>query len=120
MMIYRLENKDSEGPYVNHCPSPSLSAALSKSMKLDMSQHPTPHEEGLSRYDGIPTYVCGFSSRAQFEDWFPYPGHHDFNVAGFFVSVYEVPDEHVEHGVKQVMFDRRYAELTDTIYIGRN
>ena len=117
MKIYRLENSRSEGPYITTATSPFLYDALYKVKSWD-DAHPTPAGEGMDRYKQISTYVCGFSSRAQFEAWFPYESHTAFNAAGFSVSEYEVPDEHVEHGRYQVMFDRAEATFVKSTIIG--
>lgn len=117
MKIYRLENSRSEGPYCTNKATPSLHDALSKVNSYDES-HPNPYDEGMKRFQQSATYVCGFSSRAQFEAWFPYESHDLFDRAGFSVSEYEVPDEHVEHGRYQVMFDRAEANFIQTIRIG--
>lgn len=73
----------------------------------NISRTPEPHEDGLeSRF----SVIYGFKDIAQMYVWFE-SDLLTLNESGFQLSIYEIPEEEVEYGFRQVQFDPCYAKL---------
>ena len=115
MRVYRVETAEGTGVY--NAVGGFRLGGMSSGWR-----HPGPMREGLM--EGVMRgYVCGFRSLAQGGRWFsvdPEVARHveempEMNPSGLAVSVYEVPEEAVLHGKRQVMFDKEEAELIDVL-----
>lgn len=106
--IYRVEHYDRRhGPYQaswekmnNRCRE--LADKLDREFKHD--QHPPPSSDGIFNFSK--DHYCGFDSLQALFDWFERYleelQDHDYHVA-----VFEVEDDDIKHGGKQVMFRRK-------------
>lgn len=116
MLVWRVEHANNDvGPYVNigYFGSGSLAYQVCLSLRDAHSTctcHPPPSTDpGIDR---PPFYeeICGFDSREKLDKWF-----HGFRgklkAAGFVVNKYEVPEDAVVVGERQVIFDSDYAEF---------
>lgn len=103
MQVYRIENKDTKlGPYdmglCSLCP-----------FDWDRRNQPAPLEDGIEDFSS--KHIFGFKSLLQLDDWFDYQTRAWFEERGSFITIYDVPDEHVVKGEKQVAFVAKKATL---------
>lgn len=102
MRVYRVEHPlDGEGPYLGAWGIEHLKWAHND------DAHPGPRQEGLKIYGN---QVCAMKTMdrlgAWFEGWWEC-----LSNTGFYVAEYEVPDEYVEQGKIQLIFDKTMATL---------
>ncbi len=114
MLVYRVEHEEyGIGPYqIRH--SGNVQKFLNR-MGADHSaygykgdQHPMPAFDGIEDFDTDYDY-CGFESMEALVKWFD---GYLLGLAryGFVVRIYDVPDDEVQLGVKQLAFNKGYAE----------
>lgn len=97
--VFRVEDAVGEGPYASTSP---LIAAMN-AMHGDTA-HPSPADDPLLTMP-YPTENCCFATLCQLEEWFA--GYEDdLADAGYEISVYTVPLDHVRYGKSQALFRR--------------
>lgn len=104
-VVYRIECKNGEGPYVNGCMTNSSS---------------TP-ERPVPEHDGIPDVryfeYFAFTSPRQLDDWFG----DEYDVLSFYstarIRVYEVDKQHVRVGIRQCVFRKEEADCVQEVSI---
>jgi hypothetical protein len=105
MMVYRVENRNREGPY-----SGRLTTDLSH--HYNAVTHPGPWDDGLGR--SLYSYHrFGFSSLEMMRVWFNADDRRGLRTDGYHLAAYEVPPSHVKHGSKQIIFDHYEAKLVE-------
>lgn len=115
MRVLRVENAQREGPY-------SLSLVpIGFRCPLDIPRHPSPNDDrGLALrwsevYSKRDDYRFGFASEAQLDAWFSPDDLNYLARYAFGVRVYEVPEESVTEGSRQVMFRHADAQFLGTL-----
>lgn len=112
MLIYRLEHPDSgRGPYV--------STGHASTASWTWSRRPPPADDlGLAgKWLRLDDAHFGFASVEQLKRWFD-PTDPDIEVLtgeGYEVVTYEVPDEAVILGHKQLVFTKHLAAEVDSV-----
>lgn len=109
-IVYRFENADHIGPYYNT----EYVVFSPLNTHNDSTHHPEPGEEGEPWYgvnvtEDLGLHLCGFISLAQMEAWFKPHEIEWMAGSGFHLCTYEVPDEHIMMGNKQITFHRGHA-----------
>lgn len=75
-------------------------------------------------YKGVDNYIPGwfvnlyhfaFASEYDMMRWFTREERKELSSKGFYLAVYEIPEDEVVIGGRQVMFRKSYAELVDFI-----
>ncbi|AWD92193.1 hypothetical protein KNT86_gp266 [Enterobacteria phage vB_EcoM_IME341] len=75
-------------------------------------------------YEGSDDYIPGwfvnlhhfaFASEYDMMRWFTREEREELSSKGFYLAVYEIPEDEVVIGGRQVMFRKSYAELVDFI-----
>ncbi|QQG32173.1 hypothetical protein CkP1_0011 [Citrobacter phage CkP1] len=71
----------------------------------------------IERFEGnfskfLNPFIFGFESTSAIRRWFIKEERADLEDFGFYVAIYEVPDDHVVLGDKQLLFIREYAVQT--------
>ena len=110
MRVYRVETDAGVGPYADWTWCSVVGLPL-----CDTEKQPGPGEDGMVGWtDG--RHYFGFRDEHQLKDWFG-EWLEALADAEFLVSVYDVPDEHVVHGSKQVAFVRDVAEHVESKHV---
>lgn len=119
MIVYRVENKNGEGPYFNQfsLDGPSLEWGRSiNSLHGDCPNHPAPSDdikaEGFDRYSG--EWYYGFTTMEALEKWFNTPEPLKLEMllaAGYLVRQFECEPEDVKPGNIQCAFKRKKARM---------
>jgi hypothetical protein len=102
MIVWRVEDATGRGPYNSRY---FTAAGLDKHQGME---YPTPGEESILY---MPGGRCGFVSRAKLAEWFKVDCRRKLHEFGFGISVFEVSEEDVYEGRKQVIFDITQAKL---------
>lgn len=110
MLVYRVEHaKHGHGPYRSSEMVNEGCVKLSKELMdaFSLDTHPVPCLDGIHDLDS--EEYCGFESLYQLHDWF---GRYlqDLHIAGYHVAVFDVPENTVRKGNKQVVFRRMKEE----------
>jgi len=91
-----VEDANGEGPYSNSSPVKDKLTAL--------YAHPAPENDPLLKLIR-PDEVCGFATLCALTEWFA--GYEDeLADAGFEISIYTLPRDHVRFGKEQLVFRR--------------
>lgn len=107
-VVYRVEDSKGSGPYMSHY------NLMEMSIKHSDSKHPEPFDDDMDSTENFTAdYVCGFSSVSKAKQWFK-GFRRLLDKKGFKLSVYEVPEEHVMRGRRQVVFKKDGAKLLKT------
>lgn len=97
--VFRVEDADGAGPYSSHSP------VLAEMNKMHGSaNHPAPADDPLL---GIvrPDENCCFATLCDLGEWFA--GYEEeLADAGYEISIYTVPRDHVRFGKQQALFRR--------------
>lgn len=109
MLVYRIQDAFGDGPYNNDGQVPGLGDA-----HTDGGIHPPPDMDGIEYSWDWDEYVCGFGSMPAMLWWFD--GwldklHYHYHA----LTIWEVDEEYVREGRKQVMFNRDMADLIETV-----
>ena len=104
VLVYRVEDSEGGGPYFSV--EEGVWNALSSIPDADDERHPLPADEGLRYHRGL---VCGFESVASAIAWFTSPVLAQLACLGLPLYGFTVPEEVVQWGNKQVVFDRDAA-----------
>jgi len=104
MLIYRIEDKDNNGPY------------KSWELRYDLNLS---HQDGFhpSLYRDIPEwnyqydYICGFKDLNQYYNWFSIDWIQALNKDGFTLNVYDIHPDNILFGSKQICFKKNKNEL---------
>lgn len=133
MKIYRVELEDGTGPYQMDYDTALREAALDLPTYLeqDEDRHPHPALDGFRDVELYPSAYqyeipremsFGFSETYMLDNWF-FLMDDDAEILeamGLIVRVYEVDEEHTQHGFSQSMFRKdhaeRVAEYRPTVY----
>lgn len=111
MKVYRVEHVSGHGPYQSLQMSDDVFFVYEKHkreiMDLD-GRHPMPYNDGIYYAGGL---HFGFRNRRQLKSWFFAPVRRVFGKVGFVVRLYDVPEDFVKIGEKQVAFNKDKAEL---------
>lgn len=123
MEVYRVETRysvieagKSFGPY-SYYPDPVTLQAVGyhwDNLLLDFYDdeiHPEPWADGIEDFDII-NHLCGFASLTDLYRWFDSSLSHLIN-GGFFITVYEVAEEFIMLGNKQLAFIGSKATLVN-------
>lgn len=122
MIVYRVEDEHGNGPYVARVrgyngPRTRAAERLGRLLRDQHGwgdhDHPSPAEDGIAVPEHRDTYVCGFASLDQATQWFAGWGERLY-TGGYDLMAYDVPDEHVRVGDRQVMFDTHHAVVPET------
>lgn len=81
MLVYRVENREGNGPY-----------SFIDFSHGNTDTHPTPGNDGIA-FVGFEAF-CGFSTMEKFRNWFSYDDRVRLKEAGFHLATYEVSREH--------------------------
>lgn len=105
MRVWRIENKNQQGPYL-------IATRTWKVKSHNDSNHPDIFEDGIeltvkNRF----LLRCGFKSKKHLHKWFSRQEMVNLYCIGFKVSLYNCPKEHVHDTIsgKQIMFDIKVA-----------
>lgn len=116
MRVYRIE-KQGWGPYSAPSRCESLVEMLYEYYTFNKKQHPKPNEDGIEGWtEG--RHIFGFANRRDLVRWFPYHIRRTLHKHGFALAVYEVEDEHVKRGGKQVAWAIAHGRLMERHDIG--
>lgn len=97
--VFRVEDAYGKGPYESD--SPVIAAMNAMHGNAD---HPSPAEDPMLGHV-YPTENCCFATLCELEEWFA--GYEDdLADAGYEISVYTVPLDHVRYGKQQAVFRR--------------
>jgi hypothetical protein len=107
--VYRVETVDGDGPYWRGPGQAAIHGDLCFDYERAVRRVPTPYLDNLSGFNHEHSF--GFKSREQLEAWFTRSEREYLAGCHFLVSVYEVDDDLVQYGNKQVVFDRKAATL---------
>lgn len=123
MRVFRLEDENGRGPYVNHYASDE---ALPEVWREMLVAHNTTVYGGINTHPNVfldcyvsrdiahrVNFICGFASMAQLKAWF---GKYldGMRACGFRVATYMVSGADVAKGSYQLLFDRTKAVRDDT------
>lgn len=109
MLVYRVEGKNGNGPYV-------FPGFLYGSPE-DLDRHPLPENDGIDKGKMTEFHYFAFSNLQSLEDWFDPKARQYLRDKDFTVKVYDVPKQHVMVGKRQVVFDRDHSKLVETMDI---
>lgn len=114
MQVYRIETESGGGPYLG------LEGGRDSAIHdaSNGAAHPAPDLDGCAVGTGR-GYVCGFDSVEQGRQWFGASVELARAInrrrRELAVSVYDVPEDAVEEGRTQVMFERDAATLVERL-----
>ncbi|AYN56931.1 hypothetical protein HOU45_gp46 [Microbacterium phage Armstrong] len=118
-IVYRVEDVNGDGPYQYKYDkgwgagieeSPAFIRDLYDSDRYSPNPHPAPTHDGIAHPIDF-TEVFGFETLTQLGAWMlrePEDAH-KLTIAGYQVTVYEVLDQDVRRGRRQVVFKKRHA-----------
>jgi hypothetical protein len=102
--VFRVENKDGKGPYVNN----NNQSWCKDNMRHRNINHPDPLQDGIfeSEAEHNYDYVCGFDDLYKLYDWFSNTELAALYALGFDIMTYETND--IIYGVSgtQIMFKK--------------
>lgn len=126
MNVYRVETRFSViqagknfGPY-SFYPDPEVLQSVGyewNNLLLDFYDdkiHPEPWDDQIEDFDII-NHLCGFASLSDLYRWFDSTIHH-LAKGGFFIAIYEVAEEFISFGNKQLAFVGHQATIQDCKY----
>lgn len=114
--VYRLEDSQGRGPYSGETDRLSAMAKTHNSGGEFRHRTPVPEEDGICARVAPEDYF-GFESLGALFEWFD--GYaQSLHENGFFASVYEVDNEKVKRGKRQLVFVKHEAVLVDRIDLG--
>ena len=117
--VYRIEkeiNGNTFGPFTASCYDSTLTNACNYYKEQLVSIGNEPKDDGCKDFDC--SMLCGISNYMHFMTWFaPLWGVNALIEAGFQISVYHVPEEHVFEGETQIVFRPEYAKKVGSISI---
>ena len=111
MLIYRVEDSAGRGPYIGQPEPVDCRSSKALSRHSNSLTHPAPYSDGISISQGE---YCGFESMDKLRRWF-WGDIEWLRKKKFHVSIYRIDEGHVKIGMKQVVFNRKRAELVSTI-----
>lgn len=107
MKVFRIEHQDDgQGPYCFNGKSPNLA--------FDPDRQPLPANDGLENHAGLvwpPAHRFGFVNVKALKAWFDASDRLTLKDHGYVCRVYEVDQEHVRKGKKQVIFGSTQARI---------
>lgn len=99
MKVYRLEcTLDGQGPWRSDYQPAWVDRVI---RRPNGHPRPVPHDEGLGMTDRD---VCGCRSLRQLAEWFTVAGLREFLADEYHIKVYDVPDDTVAVGDRQLVF----------------
>lgn len=104
--VYRVENAKGQGPYR---PGSYRSGPATGFGHFNDDLHPCPSMDGIEHRSS--SYLCGFVSRNQMEQWFTPEERVHLRAEGYMMAKYIVPSECVMDGTKQLVFDKDHADF---------
>lgn len=116
MLVYRFENEEGYGPFNGGFLAFDMDDAMRDAGRHDdpdgddtwHNRFPTPWEDGIDTY--FPGEErCGVLTPRQAVTWFPKPCREVLYREGFQLKAYEVPEDAVQVGGHQVVFDAARA-----------
>lgn len=114
MKVYRVEDENKEGPYINKMFS-CRDWSENTDIHWDKDTHPTRgvdmflyklHDrDDLNSYE-LDDFICAFDSMEQLNEWFTEQEIEDLNEYGFNIVKYDIDDKYILEGnsKKQIMF----------------
>lgn len=121
MLVYRAENEYGYGPFQGWL-AYDFTEAMADAGRYDEDfsepfheAFPTHWEEGLSLEDCREDPLCACSSIRQWLRWFPRPCREVLAREGYHLVIFEVPEDAVDVGQDQVIFDRSRAQISQIV-----
>ena len=118
MLVYRVEDSNGVGPYRNWM---SIGVFLKYKHAKLTERTPTPTEDGMSVFDdaycsgSTNDYRFGFDSIEALKNWFDDEDRVKLSDDCFMCSVFEIDDDRVIMGAKQLAFDLLKAEKINSL-----
>ena len=118
MLVYRVEDSNGTGPYRNWM---SIGVYLKYKHAKLTERTPTPPEDGMSVFDdaycsgSTNDYRFGFDSIEALKNWFDEEDRVKLSDDCFVCSVFEIDDDQVMMGGKQLAFNLIKAEKIDSL-----
>lgn len=109
--VYRVEDEQGRGPYVDRAEVPHADAAWATSLPGDL--HPLPWQDGIEHPGETWRWRFGFASLGAFCAWFNPQDRAKIKRLGLKLARYVVPSFAVKHGRKQVIFMAEVAERAE-------
>jgi hypothetical protein len=117
-VVLRVETEDGQGCYRN----PEVVTVLNHT---DVSTHPEPHALHEPWYDlrymwNTINQYCGFIDMIQFRAWFSEEDCEILRQHGCYLTLYEVAEEHILLGDKQITFEKSKATRKALLVVSRD
>lgn len=109
MVIYRVEGKNGNGPYMFPGYIPTVMD--------DELKHPLPRDDGIDMDKLTVFHFFGFVSLSALLNWFDSDIREQLRTSEFNIVVYDVPDIRVLIGNRQVVFDRDHSKVVTILDI---
>lgn len=114
MLVFRLEADNGLGPYANFNSLPGVVEAIRKTGSFgDMDRRPLPKKDGIEEITS--KHFFGFESIEKLHEWFG-EDLTAYTDAGFVVNCYDVREERVVKGNRQVAFVRAGSKLIGPVF----
>jgi len=110
MLVYRVQNADNIGPY--HA---GYGYTWMTRDHATTERHPSPYEDGMDDFRLYSEMRCGFDSLAKLRTWFCNEELSNLGELGFRIVVWDVADDAVIRGHKQVAFNPKDAIVVSSI-----
>ncbi|WFG74202.1 hypothetical protein QE321_gp057 [Pseudomonas phage SPA01] len=104
-IVYRVECRNGEGPYVNGCMGDSSSSL----------RRPVPEHDGIPSVRSFEHFA--FTSPRQLDDWFGDDYDQLAEYSSATIKLYEVDRQHVRTGIRQCVFRRDAAVCVKEVTI---
>lgn len=115
MKLWRVTGRDGAGFYYSDLNGKRLSTKVGEDLDRDISsmtrQHPRPSEDGID--DVYDTDFFAFNSLHQLHNWFDTEIFSAACKRGARIEVWEVPDQYVKVGGRQVCFVKSEGKLIE-------
>ncbi|WIC39362.1 hypothetical protein vFB297_1550 [Pseudomonas phage vFB297] len=106
-VVYRVECRNGEGPYVNGCMGDSSSSL----------RRPVPEHDGIPSVRSFEHFA--FTSPSQLDDWFGDAYDQLAEYSSAIIKVYEVESQYVRTGLRQCVFRRDAAVCVKEVTIAQ-
>lgn len=115
--VYRVEDPEGRGPYSSYLAHMNYMKHSGGRDYPERERTPAPSEDGFSHRDISAHHFFGFASLGELFAWFD--GYaQELHRNRYRIAVYEVGDEFVIYGVRQVVFVREEAAEVSSLQLG--